>query len=107
MKSSQGNGMRLLVVEDDPRLADQLRRGLRADAYAVDVAGTVEDARWLATENDYDGLILDVGLPDGDGLELCEALRTAGRWMPIPVLTARHAVADRVRGLDVGADDYV
>jgi two-component system OmpR family response regulator len=99
--------MRLLVVEDDERLADQLRRGLRAEGYAVDVTGTAEDARWMATENDYDAVVLDVGLPDGDGFALCADLRKANRWAPILILTARHAVPDRVRGLDAGADDYV
>jgi two-component system, OmpR family, response regulator len=99
--------MRLLVVEDDARLADQLRRGFRAEGYGVDVAGSVEDGRWLAVENPYDAVILDVALPDGDGIDLCADLRSAGRWAPIVMLTARHAVTDRVRGLDVGADDYV
>ena len=99
--------MRLLVVEDDARLADQLRRGFKAESYAVDCAGTAEDARWLATENDYDAVVLDIGLPDGDGYALCADLRAAGRWAPIVMLTARQAVPDRVRGLDVGADDYV
>jgi DNA-binding response OmpR family regulator len=99
--------MRLLVVEDDARLADQLRRGLRADGYAVDLSHTAQDARWLAEENDYDAVILDVGLPDGDGFALCAELRAAGRWSPILMLTARHAVPDRVHGLDAGADDYV
>ena len=99
--------MRLLVVEDDARLVDQLQRGLRAEGYAVDAAGTAEDARWLATENDYDAVVLDIGLPDGDGFTLCADLRATGRWAPILMLTARHDVLDRVRGLDVGADDYV
>ena len=99
--------MRLLVVEDDTRLADQLRRGLKADGYAVDTTGTAQEARWFATENDYDAVILDIGLPDGDGFTLCEQLRAVGRWSPILMLTARDAVEDRVRGLDVGADDYV
>jgi len=99
--------MRLLVVEDDARLADQLRRGFRAEGYGVDLAGSVQDGRWLAVENPYDAVILDVALPDGDGIDLCADLRSAGRWAPIVMLTARHAVTDRVRGLDVGADDYV
>jgi DNA-binding response OmpR family regulator len=99
--------MRLLVVEDDDRLSDLLQRGLKAQGYAVDGASTAEDARWLATENDYDGVILDVGLPDGDGYELCADLRSAGRWVPVLMLTARITVDDRVRGLDVGADDYL
>ena len=99
--------MRLLVVEDDDRLSDLLQRGLKAQGYAVDGVATAEDARWLATENDYDGLVLDIGLPDDDGYRVCADLRTAGRWMPILMLTARITVADRVRGLDVGADDYL
>ena len=99
--------MRILVVEDDARLADQLRRGFRSEGYAVDCTGTAEDGRWLATENDYDSVILDIGLPDGNGIDLCADLRSAGRWSPIVMLTARDAVTDRVRGLDVGADDYV
>jgi two-component system, OmpR family, response regulator len=109
VSSSEGDdlAMRLLVVEDDTRLADQLRRGLRADGYAVDCTGTAQEAHWVATENDYDAVILDIGLPDGDGFTLCEQLRSGGRWSPILMLTARDAVSDRVRGLDVGADDYV
>jgi len=99
--------MRLLVVEDDDRLSDLLQRGLKAQGYAVDGVATAEDARWLATENDYDGVVLDVGLPDDDGYRVCADLRTAGRWMPILMLTARITVDDRVRGLDVGADDYL
>jgi two-component system OmpR family response regulator len=99
--------MRILVVEDDPRLAEQLGRGLRADGYAVDACGRCEDAVWLGTENDYDAAIVDIGLPDGDGFGLCADLRGAGRWFPILMLTARSSVEDRVRGLDVGADDYV
>jgi len=99
--------VRLLVVEDDDRLADQLRRGLKAEGYAVDRTGTADEARWLATENGYDAIVLDVGLPDGDGLALCAELRRAERWAPILILTARDAVPDRVRGLDAGADDYV
>jgi two-component system OmpR family response regulator len=99
--------MRLLLVEDDDRLSDLLQRGLKAQGYAVDGVATAEDARWLATENDYDGLVLDIGLPDDDGYRVCADLRTAGRWMPILMLTARITVADRVRGLDVGADDYL
>ena len=99
--------MRLLVVEDDPRMADLLRRGLVAEGYAVDVVGTAEDGRFMGTENDYDAIVMDVNLPDGDGFGVCHDLREAGRWSPLIVLTAREAVNDRVRGLDVGADDYL
>jgi len=99
--------MRLLVAEDDRRLAGLLRRGLEGEGYAVDVAGTAEETRWLALEVPYDTIVLDVMLPDGDGFDLCRDLRTAGRWAPVLFLTARSAVADRVRGLDGGGDDYL
>ena len=85
--------MRLLVVEDDDRLSGLLRRGLRAQGFAVDDAATVEDAHWMAMENDYDALVLDVGLPDGDGFGLCADLRTAGRWMPILMAARYHSLA--------------
>jgi two-component system OmpR family response regulator len=99
--------VRLLVVEDDTRLAGLVQRGLRGEGHAVDVAGTVEDGRWLAGENPYDLLVIDVLLPDGDGFSLCRELRQAGNWTPVLMLTARDAVADRVQGLDAGADDYL
>lgn len=99
--------MKVLLLEDDVRLAGLITRGLRRDGHAVDTAGTVEDARWLATESVYDVLVLDVMLPDGDGFGLCRELRASGNWTPALLLTARDAVNDRVRGLDVGADDYL
>jgi two-component system OmpR family response regulator len=99
--------MRLLLMEDDDRLAGLLARGLQAEGHAVDRAGSIEDGRWLATENPYDVLIFDVMLPDGDGFSLCADLRGAGTWTPVLMLTARDAINDRVRGLDVGADDYL
>lgn len=103
----RGDTVRLLLLEDDTRLAGLLRRGLQAEGHAVDPAGTVQDARWLAAENPYDVLIFDVMLPDGDGFALCAEIRQAGNWTPVLMLTARDAVGDRVRGLDVGADDYL
>jgi len=99
--------MRLLVMEDDDRLAGLLSRGLRAEGHAVDRVASIEDGRWLASENPYDVLIFDVMLPDGDGFSLCSELRAAGVWTPVLLLTARDAISDRVRGLDVGADDYL
>ncbi len=99
--------MKLLLVEDDVRVAGLLQRGLRDDGHAVDAAATIEDGRWLATEGSYDVIVLDVMLPDGDGFALCAELRAAGNWTPVLMLTARDAVPDRVRGLDVGADDYL
>ncbi len=99
--------MRLLIVEDDARLAGLLRRGFEAEGYGVDLVGTAEDARFMAVENDYDGIVLDLMLPDGDGIDVCRDVRASGRWSPLIILTARDAVADRIRGLDVGADDYL
>ncbi|TMK67878.1 MAG: response regulator transcription factor [Actinobacteria bacterium] len=99
--------MRVLVVEDEPRMTTLLERGLREEGYAVDVALNGTDGLWLATENDYDAIVLDVMLPGLDGLEVCRRLRSAQRWAPVLLLTARGAVDDRVEGLDAGADDYL
>jgi DNA-binding response OmpR family regulator len=97
----------VLVVEDDARMAELLRRGLQEEGYAVDAVSTGEEGVWLGTENDYDAVVLDVMLPDGDGFEVCRRLRQADRWAPVMMLTARDAVPDRVAGLDAGADDYL
>jgi two-component system, OmpR family, response regulator len=99
--------VRVLVVEDETKMAGLLQRGLREEGYAVDVAGNGREALWLATENPYDAIVLDVMLPDLDGFEVCRKLREAGRWSPVLMLTARDAVHDRVAGLDAGADDYL
>jgi two-component system OmpR family response regulator len=99
--------MRILVVEDEPKMADLLRRGLERAAYAVDVVDTGEDALWMASEWDYDCIVLDVGIPPPDGFEVSRTLRERGRWAPILLLTIRDSVRDRVLGLDVGADDYL
>jgi two-component system OmpR family response regulator len=99
--------MRVLVVEDELRMAALLKRGLAEEGYAVDVATTGPDALWHATEFDYDAVLLDVMLPGMSGIEVCRQLRERKRWVPVLMLTARDAVADRVRGLDVGADDYL
>jgi two-component system, OmpR family, response regulator len=102
-----GAVVRLLVVEDTPKMAALLQRAFREDGYAVDVQASGSDALWMASECDFDAVILDIGLPDIDGFDVCRQLRERARWMPILMLTAREAVPDRVRGLDVGADDYV
>jgi len=102
-----GPDMRVLVVEDEAKMAGLLRRGLEQEGYSVDLASNGEEGVWFGTENDYDAIILDVGLPDVDGFGVCRRLREAGRWAPVLMLTARDAVADRVSGLDVGADDYL
>ena len=99
--------MRVLVVEDEVKMAGLLKRALEEEGYAVDVAGRGEDALWLGTENPYDAIVLDLMLPDVDGFAVSRRLREAGRWSPILMLTARDAVADRVAGLDGGADDYM
>ena len=99
--------MKILVLEDDQRLRSVLVRGLHRSGHTVDVAGTVEEARWFVSETRHGVLILDVMLPDGDGFAFCRELRAAGDWSPVLMLTARDAVSDRVRGLDVGADDYL
>lgn len=99
--------MRLLVVEDEPKMADLLRRGLSAEGYAVDLAANGVDALWSATEVEYDAIILDAMIPAPDGFEVCRQLRQRHRWSPVLMLTARDSVEDRVRGLDVGADDYL
>jgi two-component system copper resistance phosphate regulon response regulator CusR len=99
--------MRTLIVEDEPVLAESLRRGLRQAAHAADVAGTVEGARRKLALEPYDVLVLDVGLPDGSGMAFARELREQGVTTPILMLTARDSVEDRVRGLDHGADDYL
>src|SRR3954453_20126108 len=88
-------------------MAALLKRGLEEDGYAVDVATTGTDAVWQAGEFSYDALVLDVMLPGADGFEVCRRLREQGRWVPVVMGTARDAAEDRIRGLDVGADDYL
>ncbi len=99
--------MRLLVVEDAAKMLALLRRGLHEEGYSIDTAQTAEDALWMGTENRYDAVILDVMLPDGNGFDVLRSLRKAGQWAPVIMLTAKDAVADRVAGLDGGADDYL
>src|SRR5439155_24468877 len=99
--------MRVLVVEDERRLADVLARGLREEGYAADVADSGEDALWMAQSTDYDAIVLDVMLPGIDGFATCRRLRETGVWTPVLFLTARDAVANRVEGLDAGGDDYL
>ena len=99
--------MRLLVVEDEPKLGALIVRALRAEGHAVDLCETGEDALWRAGSVAYDAIVLDIGLPGIDGFETCRRLRADEIWSPVLMLTARDAVADRVEGLDVGADDYL
>jgi two-component system OmpR family response regulator len=99
--------MRVLIVEDEAKMAGLIRRGLEREGMAVDVAGDGEEALWRGESVDYDAILLDLMLPGIDGLEVCRRLREAGVWSPILMLTARDAVRDRVAGLDRGADDYL
>ena len=99
--------MRVLVVEDDARLAHVLEKGLREAAYAVDVAATGKAAVFEASVNPYDAIVLDVNIPDPNGFEVARRLRAKGIDARILMLTARDAVSDRIEGLDAGADDYL
>jgi DNA-binding response OmpR family regulator len=99
--------VRLLIVEDELRMAALLRRGFEEEGYAVDVTGTGTEALRSATERDYDAVVLDVMLPGVGGLQVCRRLRERGRWAPVIMLTARDRIADRIDGLDAGADDYL
>jgi two-component system OmpR family response regulator len=99
--------MRVLVVEDEIKMAGLLRRGLAEEGLAVDVAGSGEDALVRAGATDYDAIVLDVMLPGISGFETCRRLREKGTWSPVLMLTARDSVEDRIAGLDGGADDYL
>ncbi|HSI80603.1 MAG TPA: response regulator transcription factor [Solirubrobacterales bacterium] len=99
--------MRVLIVEDEPKLLALLHRGLAREGMAVDAVGAGEEALWRAQATDYDAIVLDLMLPGVDGFEVCRRLRAAGVWSPILLLTARDAIRDRVAGLDSGADDYL
>ncbi len=99
--------MRVLIVEDEVKMAALIRRGMRGEGIAADVAIKGEDALWMAEATSYDAIVLDLMLPGIDGFEVCRRLRAAGIWAPILLLTARDAVSDRVEGLDGGADDYM
>ena len=99
--------MRVLLVEDDSKLARALSRGLTHDCHVVEAVDTGEQGLLLATEQDYDVVVLDVLLPGMDGFSVCEELRRRQRWVPVLMLTALGDVSDRIRGLDGGADDYL
>jgi two-component system OmpR family response regulator len=99
--------MRVLVVEDEARLAASLRTGLEAEGFAVDVAPDGGEALWFARENDYDAILLDIMLPVLNGYQVCATLRAEKNWTPILMLTAKDGELDQVEALDTGADDYV
>jgi DNA-binding response OmpR family regulator len=99
--------MRLLLIEDNERLQELLGRALAADGFAVDGARSLRDAREFVATAHYDLIVLDLGLPDGDGLTLIKSLRSRAVPVPILVMTARDGLDDRIAGLDLGADDYL
>jgi two-component system OmpR family response regulator len=99
--------VRVLIVEDDLRMASLVRRGLTREGLAAAVAGTGEDALWMAEAHSYDAVVLDVMLPGIDGFETCRQIRDTGARAPVLMLTARDSVQERVAGLDSGADDYL
>ncbi len=99
--------MRILVVDDDPKLIGLVRRALTEEGLAVDIARNGDEGFRMAVATEYDAIVLDVGLPGASGFDVCRRLRKAGRWAPVLMLTARDAVEDRVEGLDAGADDYL
>ncbi len=99
--------MRILIVEDQVKMATLIQRGLRKEGMSADIVGDGEAAVWMAGSTPYDAVILDVMLPSIDGFEVCRRLRSDGVWSPILMLTARDAIRDRVAGLDAGADDYL
>ncbi|MET7333414.1 response regulator transcription factor [Nonomuraea sp. NPDC005650] len=99
--------MRVLLVEDEERLADLVKGGLAGEGFAVDVAHDGRDGLWMATENTYDVIVLDVMLPRMNGYAVCAKLREAGDWTPIMMLTAKDGIYDEAEALDNGADDYL
>lgn len=101
------NLMRVMIAEDEPKVAEHIRRGLTEAGYAVDVAVDGAEAVWLAENNPYDAMVLDVMMPGQDGVTALRQIRRKGLHAPVILLTARHELEDRVRGLDAGADDYL
>jgi DNA-binding response OmpR family regulator len=99
--------MRVLVVDDEQRLASGLKKGLEAEGFATDVAFNGSDALWMARENPYDAIVLDIMLPGVNGYQVCRSLRELGVWTPILMLTAKDGELDVAEGLDIGADDYM
>src|SRR3954449_9678850 len=99
--------MLVLVVEDEKKVAAAVRRGLEAEGFAVDIALTGTDGLWMATENQYDAIVLDIMLPGMNGYKVCNELREAGNWTPVLMLTAKDGEYDQAEALDTGADDYL
>jgi two-component system, OmpR family, response regulator len=107
MRARDNGCVHVLIVDDEPKLASLVQRGLREEGHVADVATRGEDALWMAQATEYDAIVLDVMLPGLDGFTVCRRLRADGVWTPVLMLTARDSVDDRVEGLDTGADDYL
>ncbi len=107
MRPAKLGRMRVLIVEDEAKMASLLRRGLGEEGFSADIAPSGEEAFWMARAVEYDAIVLDVMLPGIDGVEVCRRLRDDDVWSPVLMLTARTAVEDRIAGLDSGADDYL
>ena len=99
--------MKILLIEDEKKVANFVRSGLKSEGFTVDLAGDGEEGLFLARDGDFDLIVLDILLPKLDGITLCKKLRAEGKTVPIIMLTAKDSVEDRVRGLDAGADDYL
>ena len=106
-RKTRGYDMRVLIVEDEPNLGQQLKNTLEGAGYAVDLATDGEEGHFLGSTESYDAVVLDLGLPEVDGLTVLDRWRKEGRTHPVLVLTARDSWSDKVAGLDAGADDYV
>ena len=102
-----GAQVRILVVEDEQHLAAGLKKGLDAEGFAADIAATGTDGLWMARENTYDAIVLDIMLPGINGFKICSTLREEGNWTPILMLTAKDGDLDEAEALDLGADDYL
>lgn len=102
-----GCAVKVLLIEDDVKIARAVSRGLRAEGFTVDTAGRGDDGLWLAAEGSYDLIVLDILLPGRNGYQVCAELRAAGDWTPILMLTAKDGDLDEAEGLDTGADDYL
>jgi DNA-binding response OmpR family regulator len=102
-----GEAMRILIVEDEADLAAYVKRGLGREGWAVDIAGDGETGLWMATENPYDAVVLDIMLPKLNGYEVCARLRDRGNWVPVLMLTAKQGELDEAEALDTGADDFL
>lgn len=99
--------MKILIIEDDKRIAQVMQRGLKEEGFSVDIVHTGEEGEFMATENPYDAIVLDLNLPDTDGMDVCKTIRKNKTHTPIIMVTARTTIEERVKGLNLGADDYL